>query len=297
MARTRYVWDTDMVAHIWANQSQGQARNKYNNFYFIGPTIYSYGPHFPIASIVEHKGKKCVLFTVADYSTTTSSHKRIVRGAIGDMPVFHVSDVEKLDHKANLKWFAGEIMDDAKKAKRARQNKGWVLSNLEAYVNNSNKYAEFFGLKTRFTVPSDMDIAKEREKAKANAEAGERRRARERAELIKKAMERLEDWKTGKDTGGHTLYALEDTYLRVKVGTGRDGGDVLETSRGAQVPLHHATRILPLIRAGKAYQRNGHTEHVGHFALDKIDEQGNVHIGCHFVKREEIERIAAQLGL
>lgn len=82
---------------------------------------------------------------------------------------------------------------------------------------------------------------------------------------------------------------FEHAYLRVK-------GDTVETSRGARVPLSHVQRALPvvmaLIRNGRTYQRNGHTIHLGHYAIDSIDEQGNLRAGCHLFNKAEIERFA-----
>ena len=39
---------------MWANQARDGAKG--SSFYFNGDTIYSYGPHFPIARHVERKG-------------------------------------------------------------------------------------------------------------------------------------------------------------------------------------------------------------------------------------------------
>ena len=41
---------------------------------------------------------------------------------------------------------------------------------------------------------------------------------------------------------------------------------------------------------------NGHTIHLGHFALDAVDGAGNVRAGCHEVAWEEIERVATSPG-
>ena len=46
------VFNNSMVAHVWAQQTQAHGRNAGNTFYFEGPTIYSYGEHFPIATFV-----------------------------------------------------------------------------------------------------------------------------------------------------------------------------------------------------------------------------------------------------
>lgn len=64
------VFPTDEIAHIWAHQRQDEARNSGGNFYFNGPTIYSYGGHFPIASL-SGKHPNVVYFTTRGYSNTT----------------------------------------------------------------------------------------------------------------------------------------------------------------------------------------------------------------------------------
>ena len=74
-------------------------------------------------------------------------------------------------------------------------------------------------------------------------------------------------------------------------------GSHLQTSKGAVVELKAATRILPMIRAGKHWERNGQTIQIGDFQLDAIEESGNVKIGCHYVDRAEIDRLATLLGI
>lgn len=77
------VYDNAMVAHIWANQSQGSARSSNGNFWFSGNTINSY--QTPIARIVTAvNGKTVILRTCNTYSVTTSGkHERAIDRAIG----------------------------------------------------------------------------------------------------------------------------------------------------------------------------------------------------------------------
>ena len=67
------------------------------------------------------------------------------------------------------------------------------------------------------------------------------------------------------------------------------------------MPLDHAVkafRVLKRLRdRGETYQRNGHTIHLGHFALDALDGQGIVTAGCHRVEWSEIERVATLAGV
>jgi hypothetical protein len=81
----------------------------------------------------------------------------------------------------------------------------------------------------------------------------------------------------------------------------RIAGEELQTSRGARVPLAHAVKAFRVLKRlhdkGQAYQRNGHTIHLGHFALDSLDTEGNVTAGCHTVQWAEITRVAALAGV
>lgn len=76
------------VAHAWATQSRESAKG--SNFYFEGTTIYSYGPHFPIATFtdrVTNSGFHVVLFTTRRYSATTAKHCSLVRNALKGLNV------------------------------------------------------------------------------------------------------------------------------------------------------------------------------------------------------------------
>lgn len=83
-------------------------------------------------------------------------------------------------------------------------------------------------------------------------------------------------------------------HLRVK-------GDNIETSRGAVFPVEHGKKAFALIAMcrehGREYVRNGHTIHLGSFAIDRVSSNGDVHAGCHFVAWSEIEHVARELGL
>jgi len=91
MARTRNVYPTDEIAHLWMHQTQDSARNPQGNFYFSGATIFSYGSHFPIAKLVTGaKGEQAVLFTERKYSNTTAKHVGLVHQAIpNEVPYYY----------------------------------------------------------------------------------------------------------------------------------------------------------------------------------------------------------------
>jgi len=287
-----------MVAHLWAHQSQDSARNG-GNLYFDGDTIYSYGPHFPIARHVTTKRGKAVLFTTRDYSATTAGHKCIVQRACRHLTVFHVRHVCDTNRKGQLDEYRERFAELARRYSRARTNKPWILGSLRDLVDEANRFAEFFGLRSRLSMPdlsameAECRAIEQREKAHKQREEAKRQREREARKA--EAMDRLDEWANGGSID-HWAFGGYDLPIRLRI-----KGDELQTSHGARVPLVHAVKAFRVIKRlhdnGQAYERNGHTIHLGHFALDAIDAQGNVTAGCHFVEWPEIERIAKLAGV
>ena len=81
------VFTTRELPHIWA--AQQQTEGKAGSFYFRDATIYSYGSHFPIATIIGHD----VLFTKRTYSNTTAKHIGKTRRAITHKNIIWCYDV------------------------------------------------------------------------------------------------------------------------------------------------------------------------------------------------------------
>lgn len=302
--RVREVWDNSMVAHIWANQSQDHARNKQNNFYFSGPSIFSYGSHFEIARHVSKGKRRAILFTTRTYSNTTAVHISTVRRAIrGTDPVFHVPTIgeSKADIAANWQSYMSRARDLQLRAERARKNGEWYLGILSNLIAEANAYADFYGMRVK-RIPTDLEEASKsvadslnRLTAKERAEQARRRRAHEKrqAELAEQAKERLDQWVAGDKVRTWDFHCLP-CRLRIN-------GDTIETSHGAEFPLEHGIKAFPAILANREkaaeWVRNGHQIRLGHFGIDRIDPDGTVHAGCHVVAWDEIERIARQLGL
>ena len=101
----KHVMTNNEVAHAWFHQYEelGHGRNGTGSFYFEGPTIYSYGRHFPVATIVElpepltNGKRRIVLRNTDNYSITTSQHKSDAWSAV-DRNVAHTLHVLSLIH-------------------------------------------------------------------------------------------------------------------------------------------------------------------------------------------------------
>lgn len=307
--RQRHVFPTDEIPHLWYHKTQSEARNAGRNLYFEGDTIFSYGGHFPIARHVKQGRKDAVLFTTKGYSVTTSGHKSSVRQAIPDTAtVFSVPRVgsewsDNVGHVENLAHFVTESKDSLGKAGRARANGKWALDAAFAFRDTARQYAKFFKVPTpNFDfLPTGKALAGLREQIAERAErhtasqalAGQREEAR-RAERHRIEMldfaEKSILWRAGNPNVRLPWGA--DTLLRIS-------GNEVETSRGARVPVSHAIALLAVVRKvvkrGEEFTPNGHTLHIGPYAVDKIETDGTLHAGCHVIKFAEIQTLAPAL--
>lgn len=292
----RKVVSSSEVSHLWAHQSQSEARNANNSVYFSGDTIYSYGSHFPMAKHVKNKaGKSAVLFTTAHYSVTTcrpcraSGHCSMARSAVSHLTVFDVPNVKAettSEHKANLADYAKRITDALLKASRARTSKEWLHSQALELRTEAIKYAEFFKL-AYSKLPSVPALDSNLLEKIRHTEA--KRIATERKRKLAESREAIALWRNG-EPYVRLPYGSPD-MLRVSA-----DGESIETSRGVSFPISHAKRGLALVRmvrqSGETWQTNGHTCMLGHYRIDSILPDGTVKAGCHTVSYSEIERIA-----
>lgn len=311
--RSKTVFTSDEIPHLWMHKAQEYGRNHGGNLYFREGTIFSYGSHFPIAKHVESGKKKAILFTTRTYSNTTAKHISMVRSAIpSDSVVFHVPNIANgyspTNHESNLKSYQAEIDNHISTASRARlsSNIEWELEHASSTRQECIDYCKFFKLKTiKLAIVPEVNTeqlaelkrkerkraAKKAQEMKARRAAEEKERQRVEAERDATRPARIEAWRNG---GRYEFHWSENipTMLRIV-------GDEVETSRGARFPVEHARKGLALVRAvmtrGEQWRANGHTCHLGHYSIQSIEANGTVHAGCHVVTWPEIERIAPLL--
>lgn len=85
------VFTNDMVAHVWAQQSQQSGRSANGQFYFEGPTLYSYGSHY-VAGLFAAPGGP-VFINSTGYSMTTNRHVSRAAGAARHLNPWHVPEL------------------------------------------------------------------------------------------------------------------------------------------------------------------------------------------------------------
>ena len=297
----RVFGSSDQVLHLWANQSQSDARSK--NVFFEGKSCFSYGRHYKLGRLVEFNGVTVALINDTGYSKTTQKHIRRAHDACAHLPRLMVKGFEFGDKRDVVKGLirlqdelVGELM--AHFSKRSP----WRKFEKRGYYSWGERLGEFnetckkLGFEKLMIQPSEDFI----KLFNAHYELAKKRReflktpeqialANERAK--KRAADAVKTWRNG----GAKSDAVRNLYpqlIRVR-------GDQVETSRGASVPLDHALRLLRLYESGKA--KTG--ERIGHFTFNAALIDRNLgpneivlKIGCHTIALSEARAVLGALA-
>jgi len=282
------VFSNHEVFHIWASRSQLEGRNSGNNIRFRGDKLYSYST--VIAEF--HPEHNVVVMHENNFSNTTTRHKSLARSAIPSSWRVIVSPEMNSHNGARRAWEAQftNTLEWLERHPRRKVRLGRELASIEYRYN---AYREAFGLDW-----SDLDAGALKERMAQDRREYELRvaEAAATAELIRKqrALEQAEKlalWRTHELVG--TVY-FEQTALRLS-----EDGKEIETSRGARVPTSVAPWLWTMAcqcRSTNVETTFGTALSVGPYNLDKVDNDGSLHIGCHHIPFDELVLIAKQLN-
>lgn len=304
------------VAHLWAHQSQSEARTPSSNFYFRGKSIYSYGRHFEIARILE---EKVVIMTNQSYSNTTSKHVHYVRMAIPydvkviTVPYIHGKKSEdswffSSETPKNIEYFAAtvnELVEKQKKARKIDYTKN-ILNTLKAFRD----YVEYFSLKKEvpkyykfmleYDGDGDEDVAefmREQFGVVANKKLKERK-AKER-KLKKEQAAKIQEWLEGSHGKNEiSCYTGDKVLLRL---VERGGEKFVQTSKGVEVTAESAMKLylgVCIIRKNRTlseeviekFLEKNNLTNIDNWTVNKVTKDGDIIAGCHKIHYSEIER-------
>jgi hypothetical protein len=273
------------IAHIWANQSQSEARlSGANNFYFYRDTIYSYGRHFPIAKhVVNDKGERAVLFTLRSYSNTTAKHILTVSAACRNLNRVYCYHPE-YTHNDNFDYWERQIVATAQNLKRAKKPEIY-LSQISHSFQQAKKYAEFWGIE----IPESLQIAASIQNKAQFAEFEAKReqyemeqKAKQEREAKKAHTKSLTNWRNGETS---RLYSHNgQDYLRLNDGH-------VETSQSVKIPIGEAKKMYQSLNGGKVGEIRTNT------GTYQFNFDGKIlRAGCHTIAKKEIENLAKLAG-
>lgn len=284
------------IAHLWAQQRHGDKDG--GNMFFRGPTIYSYGTHFPMARFTaaqDPDGAQVVLYTSGSYSKTTAKHLSLVRNALAGLPVrvFTVPDVDPCnatDHAANVAHMLAARAELLDKAARAVSRGADYLADAATLAHDATLYAVCFDLPAPVIAEPSADVLA--------IVAGRATVAQKRA-VREYAAERAE-WLAGTRRSMPAGYN-GPTLLRLAFTAGNAfERTAVETSRGATVPRDVAPRLWAMAcdARSRGSAQHGGGRAVGGFTLDMVSADGSLRIGCHVLTWEVISDFCVRvLGL
>jgi hypothetical protein len=176
----RHVFPTSEVFHLWAHQTQSDARNGARNVFFEGPTIYSYRRTWPLARIYTKKRAPkgalthpnvllnatqqaqardegiMVLTNSTRYSVTTAKHQSHANRAVSHLPSIAVPCVDNMHtyhpmHATNLEHFQKESARLLAEAKRVLSSNAcrWRLESAQTLHLAAGNYSKFFGIRRK----------------------------------------------------------------------------------------------------------------------------------------------------
>lgn len=310
----KIVFDNPQVAHVWAQQTQATGRSSNGNLYFRDSTLYSYRDNYPIAVILSRGDAKFCLINGNGYSISTGRHISYARSAASHIPQIEIPDLQDLRgnfHDLPHVWkqakllLTKELASLLAKRKRAKKHTEWHDRHIGHKLEGIKAFLAFAGIEDSINDASIAAALAETEQMNKENAARERECAKvekqRKAAWFEAMRGYANDWQNGgPDTidtfsigqwhnyGGETLLRLKDH-------------ETIETSRGAEFPVDHAKRAWPLlvaiVKSGTAWERNGHKIPLGHFQIDKVSAKGTITAGCHIVVWEQVQAIAAKLGL
>lgn len=286
----RVFQNADQVLHLWANQAQSDARCR--NVFFEDKSVWSYGYHYELGRLHTLKnGQTIALINSRKYSVTTNKHQVSAYYAVEHLSRLYSSDVGSIetalletqdrlmnslfDYFSRRSFWRPATKHDLLQYSYLREvfefNKVCdVLNRPEMKLTVDD---DFIGL---MIAHSKRAIAREAELQ--SPEMIEKRRI---ASEKRKAKE-IPKWLLGKSTTNN-IRSLYPQIIRIK-------GDVVQTSRGAEVPLDEALTALRMINAGVA--KPGLK--IGHFEYSQtttVNEKPAVQIGCHTIDLNQAREV------
>jgi hypothetical protein len=266
------VYNNDMVCHIWANQSQDNARNHNNSLFFEGRQLYSYRRSFKIGEIITApNGEDWYFINHNKYSNTTAKHIRAAHKAMHcpnfifvnmqhsmwGMCYFNAANAYKAHEYVRLQ--IENYLFDQKKSRVY----SWQISSARMLHEKYVRLCIAWGIDhTPLENMAHYDAAIEKAQ-----KIGEKHRQKKEKEK-QNDTENLTKWL--KHEYNQMLYNVP-VHLRIS----RDEQSI-ETTRGASVPVPHALRLWDMIQKGEHILG----QRIGHFTANSVNED-RIRIGCH----------------
>jgi hypothetical protein len=305
----RTVLDNNQqVAHYFANSVQSAGRG--SNFYFETDRngdvlLFSYGRHFCVS---RRLSADVFAFTTRRYGPSTAKHLAYARSALSHKTIVYCNDPASgaafNKHEAQAAINA-ELRDAATERRIKQATRDGHKARALYLAEQFNAYLAALPESERVDV-TPFDVSGWEEMRAALIAEETRRAEEERQRKERKAAEEVEyrdAWRTDPTMYTQGMQNLPPALrLANKDPEGKAGNMIVQTSRGAEIPVSDALKLWPVIVSVKAGARLADdalrlVRRLGVYNLTTIRPDGSIVVGCHDIAWCEIEYIAVALEL
>jgi hypothetical protein len=268
----------EMVGGGWSHTKPGPAEHDANVRAYIADITDAIERHGKARSSSNIRG---TLNEAVSLTAELKRYAKVFKLKLPKLPATPKLDVAKLAAIVERE----RIRDEKATAKRKAEHEAWEAAHkaeVDAWQNGPDRCQH-------------LDPAGEPIHTYSDRYSCQRQREREEWEATK--VEKIAAWKRGENVRLQ-MQDSEPALLRVRTfGADEDVAGLVgrvETSMDVQVPISGpagAARLFRFLKAlkdaGRTYQRNGHSQHIGNFVVDSFDGE-TLKAGCHLITWEEI---------
>ena len=298
------------ICHLWANQTQNQARQPNRRISFYGTELFSYGTKiaelFPTHNIA--------MVTTRNYSQTTTKHQRYLRDALPSRYII-IEVYDSFRPESIIQHFNEQLEFQISKLKNARTPSKYLVE-IDKQLKNAERYLQNFSYiyKDTFTRAGEerfyqqltdlieaqskfVDSADSRALARAYIQDKETKEEEKREQMRADFNRRVKAWQNHERDDEDQPITIPNSQMRIMTSEtdfarlSKDGTH-FESHRGARISKEHG---LALFRMIKAFVTEGKEVilpiSIGSYTLERIDKDGNCVIGCHRFSYTELERV------
>lgn len=302
------VFNNSELSHVWAAQTQNEGRA--GSFYFNGKTIYSYGSHFPIATMEEND----VFFTKRTYSNTTAKHITLTRQAISHKNIIYCYDVPvnlkfaSSEHENNLNRWKKEIkiLFNELGNKKIRNTTDRInginnlISELTIYCNYFKLTVKDKELKNLLSIAKQDDFLQKAREAKDKQNEANNKLMQQ---AVKSYEIYLKFWRANNNEAIQSMTAKQralcNFYLNNEAALTRlrynNVNNRLETSKGVQIPAEIAKKAYTQLNNCMAVNCKDLSIPVLHYTITETTKD-TIKAGCHTIPKTDIIYVANLLN-
>ncbi len=208
--RVREVFDTDMVIHVWAQNTQARGRNAKGSCYFEHGTLYSYGSHYVMG---HHMPDGVVLLNDDSSSVTTNAHRWKARRAVDHKTAHAIPSLTELlpTYWSPLRILAQSDRSKEDKTRAKAQIAAFVAKHALGLADDAGAYLlRVAGLSPSKAATRLASLRKAALAVKAKADATAKANAEKRARMCGKQFAGMSDREWRRALGDAPAYRLDD---------------------------------------------------------------------------------------